>query len=217
MRSAEKFSLGLKLGPSKTPVLWMVCLSCPFLAGLRDFTYLCFAASHPPPNAQPTFLVVRESLRPMKALSENLCSSLPSLPAECLCGIKLVVLVGMGAGSGFGAEQRVGIAGGLLRWVLPSGMGMVTHLFKAIRSRSPASSRRSTQVTAAGVSSFQTQSIEEGRRGGQCPHRELCTPQAQPGVSTPRMSMFSAVGWVRTTVTTLAVPLQSHKARRMTK
>ena len=136
MRSAEKFSLGLKLGPSKTPVLWMVCLSCPFLAGLRDFTYLCFAASHPPPNAQPTFLVVRESLRPMKALSENLCSSLPSLPAECLCGIKLVVLVGMGAGSGFGAEQRVGIAGGLLRWVLPSGMGMVTHLFKAIRSRS---------------------------------------------------------------------------------
>ena len=39
-----------------------------------------------------------------------------------------------------------------------------------------ASSRRSAQVTAAGVSSFQTQSIEERRRGGQCPHRELCTP-----------------------------------------
>ena len=75
-----------------------------------------------------------------------------------------------------------------------------------------ASSRRSAQVTAAGVSSFQTQSIEERRRGGQCPHRELCTPQAQPGVSTPRVSMLSAVGWVRTTVTTLALPLQSHRA-----
>ena len=39
----------------------------------------------------------------------------------------------------------------------PSGVGVA------------ASSRRSAQVTAAGVSSFQTQSIEEGRRGGSVP------------------------------------------------
>ena len=63
----------------------------------------------------------------------------------------------------------------------PSGVGVA------------ASSRRSAQVTAAGVSSFQTQSIEEGGEA-QCPHNlpELCIPL--PGVSMPRVSMFSAVG-----------------------
>ena len=135
MRSTEKSSLVLTLGPPNTPQLWMVCLSCPFLAGLRDFTYSCFAASHPPPNAQPTSLMVRESLRPMKALSENLSSSLPSLLAECLCGIKLVVLVGMGAGSEIGARQRVRPEGGLVKWVLPSGMGTVTHLSQPRRQK----------------------------------------------------------------------------------
>ena len=142
----------------------------------------------------------------------------PSI-AECLCGIKLVVLVGMGAGSEIGAEQRVRTAGGLVRWVLPSGMGMVTHLSQPRKQKKGHQEQEWLHLpeglprSAAGVSSFQTQSIEERRRGGQCPHRELCTPQAQPGVSTPRVSMLSAVGWVRTTVTTLALPLQSHRAR----
>ena len=67
----------------------------------------------------------------------------------------------------------------------PSGVGVA------------ASSRRSAQVTAAGVSSFQTQSTGVGSREAQCPHRppraaELCFPQ--PGVSMPRVTMFSAVG-----------------------
>ena len=108
----------------------------------EGFYLLVFCSFISSAKAQPTFLVVRESVRPMKALSENLSSSLPSLLAECLCGIKLVVLVGMGAGSEIGAEHRVRPVGGLVRWVLPSGMGTVTHLShpggrrKAIRSRS---------------------------------------------------------------------------------
>ena len=153
----------------------MVCLSCPILAGLRDFANLCFVASHPPPNAQPTFLVVRESLRPMKDLSENLSSSPPSLLAECLRGTKLVVLLGVGAGSETGAEQRVRTAGGLVRCVLPSGMGTVTTCSspgskrKAIRSRSGCIFQKFCPRHSCWVSSFQTQSIEEGRRGGSVP------------------------------------------------
>ena len=58
-----------------------------------------------------------------------------------------------------------------------------------------ASSRSSAQVTAAGVSSFQTQSIEEGRRGGSVTPRPPRAVHPQPGVSTPRVPMFSA--WER--------------------
>ena len=101
----------------------------------EGFYLLVFYSFTSSANAQPTFLVVRESLRPMKALSENLSSSLPSLLAECLCGIKLVVLVGMGAGSEIGAEQRIRPAGGLVIWVLPSGMGTVTHLSQPRRQK----------------------------------------------------------------------------------
>ena len=38
----------------------------------EEFSYLCFAASHPPANAQPTLPVVRERLRATKAFSESL-------------------------------------------------------------------------------------------------------------------------------------------------
>ena len=128
MRSTEKFSLVLKLGHQNSRTVdGLSELSYP--GWTEGFYLLCFVASLPPPNAQPTFLVVRESLRPMKDLSENLSSSPPSLLAECLCGIKLVFLVGMTAGSEIGAEQRVRTAGGLVRCVLPSGMGTVSHLF----------------------------------------------------------------------------------------
>ena len=165
----------------------MVCLSCPILAGLRDFANLCFVASHPPPNAQPTFLVVRESLRPMKDLSENLSSSPPSLLAECLRGTKLVVLLGVGAGSEIGAEQRVRTAGGLVRCVLPSGMGTVTTCSspgskrKAIKSRSGCIFQKFCPHHSRWVSSFQTQSIEEGRRGGSVPPQtsQSCAPPCQ--------------------------------------
>ena len=101
----------------------------------EGFYLLVFCSFTSSANAQPTFLVVRESLRPMKALSESLSSSLPSLLAECLCGIKLVVLVRMGAGSKTGVEQRVRPVGGLVRWVLPSGMGTVTHLSQPRRQK----------------------------------------------------------------------------------
>ena len=101
----------------------------------EGFYLLVFCSFTSSAKAQPTSLVLRESLRPMKALSENLFSSLPSLLAECLCGIKLVVLVGMGAGSEIGAKQRVGPAGGLVKWVLPSGMGTVTHLSQPRRQK----------------------------------------------------------------------------------
>ena len=179
----------------------MVCLSCSILAGLRGLTYSRFVASHPPPNAKPTFLVVRESLRPMKDLSENLSSSPPSLLAECLCDIKLVFLVGMTAGSEIGAEQRVRTAGGLVRCVLPSGMGTVTTCSspgskrKAIRRRSgcifqkvcPRHSRWGFFLPDT-----KHRGRKEGRLSAPTDLPELCTPL--PGVSMPRVSMFSAVG-----------------------
>ena len=101
----------------------------------EGFYLLVFCSFTSSAKAQPTSLVLRESLRPMKALSENLSFSLPSLLAECLCGIKLVVLVGIGAGSEIGAEQRVRPVGGLVRWILPSRMGTVTHLSQPRRQK----------------------------------------------------------------------------------
>ena len=186
----------LKLGPLTASILWVVCLSFPFLAGVRDFTYL-FVASHPPTNAQLTFLVVRKT-----EICESLPACLPSLLAECLCSIRLVVLVGMGTGSGIGAEQkgqdcrRFSEMSSTLRngdghsyvpaWEgeeKPSGAGVA------------ASSRKSAQLRAAGVSSFQTQSIEEGRRGGSgSPQASPSCAPPKPGVSTPRVPMFSAMG-----------------------
>ena len=73
---------------------------------MRDFTYLGLVASHPLPNAQPLLLVVRERLRPMTDLSDNLPACLPPLLAECLCGIKFVFFVGMGPGSETGGVQK---------------------------------------------------------------------------------------------------------------
>ena len=128
MRSTEKFSLVLKLGHQNSRTVdGLSELSYPGWTG--GFYLLMFCSFTSSTNAKPTFLVVRESLRPMKDLSENLSSSPPSLLAECLCGIKLVFLVGMAAGSEIGAEQRVRTSGGLVRCVLPSGMGTVSHLF----------------------------------------------------------------------------------------
>ena len=179
----------------------MVCLSCPILAGLRDFANLCFVASHPPPNAQPTFLVVRESLRPMKDLSENLSSSPPSLLAECLCGIKLVFLVGMTAGSEIGAEQRVRTAGGLVRCVLPSGMGTITHLFQPREQKKDHQEEEWLHLpevlsTSQPLGFFLPDTKHRGRKEGRISAPtdlpELRTPL--PGVSMPRVSMFSAVG-----------------------
>ena len=95
-----------KLAPLTTPLLWLVCPSCLFLAGVRDFTYLGFVASHPLPNAQPAFPVVRERLRPMKDLSDNFPACLHPPLAECLCGIKLVFLVGIEADSETGGMQK---------------------------------------------------------------------------------------------------------------
>ena len=118
------------LGPLTTPVLWLVCLSCLFLAGVRDFTYVCFVASHPLPSAQPIFLVVRERLRPMTDLSDSLPVCLPPVLAECLCGIKLVFFIGMGPASEIRAAQRGQDSGCLVRWATSSGMGghsLVTH------------------------------------------------------------------------------------------
>ena len=129
MRSTEKFSLVLKLGHQNSRTVdGLSELSYP--GWTEGFYLLMFCSFTSSTNAKPTFLVVRESLRPMKDLSENLSSSPPSLLAECLCGIKLVVLLGVGAGSEIGAEQRVRTAGGLVRCVLPSGMGTVSHMFQ---------------------------------------------------------------------------------------
>ena len=179
----------------------MVCLSCPILAGLRGLTYSRFVASHSPPNAKPTFLVVRESLRPMKDLSENLSSSPPSLLAECLCGIKLVFLVGMTAGSEIGAEQRVRTAGGLVRCVLPSGMGTVSHMFQPRKQKKGHQEEEWLHLpeglpTSQPLGFFLPDTKHRGRKEGRLSAPtdlpELCTPL--PGVSMPRVSMFSAVG-----------------------
>ena len=99
----------------------------------RKFTHLCVIASHPPPNAQPTLPVVRERLRATKAFSE--ACFLPSILAECLCSIKLVVSVGMGAGSEFGAEQKSQDCGGLVRLATLSGLGTVTHMSQPGRQK----------------------------------------------------------------------------------
>ena len=129
MRSTEKFSLVLKLGHQNSRTVdGLSELSYP--GWTEGFYLLMFCSFTSSTNAKPTFLVVRESLRPMKDLSENLSSSPPSLLAECLRGTKLVVLLAVGAGSEIGAEQRVRTAGGLVRCVLPSGMGTVSHMFQ---------------------------------------------------------------------------------------
>ena len=84
----------------------MVGLSGLSFRGWSEGFYLCSVASHPLPNAQLIPLVVRDRLRPMKDLSENLPACLPPLLAESLCGIKLVFLVGMGPGSEIRAVQK---------------------------------------------------------------------------------------------------------------
>ena len=186
MRNTEKFSLVLKLGHQNSRTVdGLSELSYPGWTG--GFYLLMFCSFTSSTNAKPTFLVVRESLRPMKDLSENLSSSPPSLLAECLCGIKLVFLVGMTAGSEIGAEQRVRTAGGLVRCVLPSGMGTVTTCSspgskrKAIKSRSGCIFQKFCPHHSRWVSSFQTQSIEEGRRGGSVPPQtsQSCAPPCQ--------------------------------------
>ena len=84
----------------------MVGLSGLSFRGWSEGFYLCSVASHPLPNAQSISLVVRDRLRPLKDLSENLPACLPPLLAESLCGIKLVFLVGMGPGSEIRAVQK---------------------------------------------------------------------------------------------------------------
>ena len=200
MRNTEKFSLVLKLGHQNSRTVdGLSELSYP--GWTEGFYLLCFVASLPPPNAQPTFLVVRESLRPMKDLSENLSSSPPSLLAECLCGIKLVFLVGMTAGSEIGAEQRVGTAGGLVRCVLPSGMGTITHLFQPREQKKDHQEEEWLHLpevlpTSQPLGFFLPDTKHRGRKEGgiSAPTDlpELCIPL--PGVSMPCVSMFSAVG-----------------------
>ena len=137
----------------------------------EEFSYLCFVASHPPSNAQPTLPVVRETLRATKPLVK--ACFLTSILAECLCSIEHVDLVGMGAGSEIGAEQKVQDCGRFSEMGNPVRNGDGHSPVPAQESKErpsgaevAASSRRSAQITASGVSSFQTQSIEEGRRGG---------------------------------------------------
>ena len=168
-----------KPGPLTTPVLWLVCLSCLFLAGVRDFTYLCFVASHPLPNAQPIPLVVRESLRPMKDLSENLPDCLPPLLAECLCGIKLVFLVGMGPGSEIRAAQKGQDCGRL------SEMGYTLRNGRSLTSPSPGGRKKAIRNRSGSIfpkvclghscwGFFLLDTKHRGRKEGreaQCPHR----------------------------------------------
>ena len=60
---------------------------------------------------------------------------LPSILAECLCSIELVVSVWTEAGSEFGAEQKGQDCGGLVRWATLSGMGTVTHVSQPGRQK----------------------------------------------------------------------------------
>ena len=81
-----------------------------------------------------------------------------------------------------------------------------------------ASSGRFAQVRAAGVSSFQTQSTGVGSREAQCPHRppRAVLPPAGCEHATWAHVLCCGIG-ENDTVTTLVLPLQSHKARRTTR
>ena len=96
--------------------------------------------------------------------------------------IKLVVSVGMGAGSEIGAEQKDQDFGRFSEMGYPvrDGDGHSPLPAQEAEERPSgagvaASSRRFAQVRAAGVSSFQTQSTGEGSRGGSVPPQ---TPQS---------------------------------------
>lgn len=152
----------------------------------EEFSYLCFVASHPPGNAQPTLPVVREGLRAKKLLVK--ACFLPPILAECLCSIELVVSVGMGAGSEIGAEQKGQDVGRFseMGYLVRNGDGH-SHIPAREAEERPsgagvaASSRRFAQVRAAGVSSFQTQSTGEGSRGGSVPPQtpQSCAPPSR--------------------------------------
>ena len=89
--------------------------------GWSEGFYLCFVASHPLPNAQSISLVVRDRLRPLKDLSENLPACLPPLLAELSMWHQTCSWLGWV--QKLEGCRRVRTAGGLVRWATPSGMG----------------------------------------------------------------------------------------------
>ena len=201
-----------KPAPLTTPVLWLVCLSCLFLAGVRDFTYLCFVAAHPLPNAQPIPLVVRESLRPTKDLSENFPDCLPPLLAECLCGIKLVFLVGMGPGSEIRAAQKGQDCGRL------NEMGYTLRNGRSLTSPSPGGRKKAIRSRSGSIfpkvcpghrcwGFFQTQSTGEERKEGRLSVPtdipEVCSPLAGCQHATDDHLLCPGLG-EKDTITTLA-------------
>ena len=146
---------------------------------------------------------------------------LPSILAECLCSIELVVSVGMGAGSEIGAEQKDQDVRRFREMCYPVRNGDChSHIPAQEAEERPsgagvaASSRRFSHVRAAGVSSFQIQSIGEGSREAQCPHRppRAVLPTAGCEHATWAHVLCCGVG-ENDTVTTLAPPLLSHRAR----
>ena len=146
---------------------------------------------------------------------------LPPILAECLCSIKLVVSVGMGAGSEIGAEQKDQDLERFSEMCYPVRNGDChSHIPAQEAEERPsgagvaASSRRFAQVRAAGVSSFQTQSTGEGSRGGSVPPQtpQSCAPPAGCEHAPCAHVLCCGVG-ENDTVTTLAPPLLSHRAR----
>ena len=158
----------------------------------------------------------------MKALRENLPVCLPPLLAECLGSIRLVVLLGEGAGSEIGAEKK------------GQDCGRFSEMSSTLRNGDghshvpPGRQKKSHQWQEwlhlpEGLPSqgcwgfFLPDTKHRGRKQGRlsAPHRtpRAVLPAGGCEHATCAHVLCCGIG-ENDTVTTLVLPLQSHKARR---
>ena len=157
----------------------MVGLSGLSFHGWSEGFYLCFVASHPLPNAQSISLVVRDRLRPMEDLSENLPACLPPLLAELSMWHQTCSW--LGCVQKLEGCRRVRTAGGLVRWATPSGMGGHSLVLAREAEKRPSG----VGVAAAAAKLLQS-----------CP--TLCDPidSSPPGYPVPGILQARTLEWV---------------------